>query len=256
MGRKDPISHLSRHPFELPPRLVDEVLALGRDGVERLIAIAADRGRWVDEPVLVSNALAVLARAGDPSAIDVVATAFAESEPDDLIYARAAGAMQTLRGPELAARLLATPVPQDRLADSTMVLSACGVEDPRIEQRIRDLIRVDPEQGAFAAVSYGRPELVPALQAAFDALEREPTREVVERGLALLNAVAALAGSDEAREASLTLLAFAANDALRQQLHELRAEIGEHERMVRTLEALGEGLRPRRKRGPRVGSDT
>jgi hypothetical protein len=153
----------------VPPRLAREVLDLGPPGIARLQAILSDPRA---APALVGNAAFLLGEAGCHEAIPAVVARFVTAPEDSVLQARLLGAFLLLAGPALVEPLLAAPVAGQRHEAATMALAWCKVRDPRIEQRIRALLRSDEVAGAEAVYEYGDPALVPALKAAFEALLR------------------------------------------------------------------------------------
>ncbi|MEQ1507482.1 MAG: hypothetical protein ABMB14_34955 [Myxococcota bacterium] len=203
MARRDPIAHLSRHPDGPPPRLVAEILALGPAGITALLAIVAERTRWTADEVTVVNAIEVLTAA---SALEVVPTLLAivaEVSDESDLYRSAILALQELARPALVEPVLAEPVG----TNLTLVLSRCGVRDPRIAERIEALLAVDGLFGAVAATAYGDPAHAPLLNAALDrVLEDAELVERLDETDALIHAILRLGGPEDALRARGRLL--------------------------------------------------
>jgi HEAT repeat protein len=232
MARKDPISHLVRHPAP-SPTLVREILAVGTTAVPRLCALAANRAGWAPEGTPHNNAargaIFVLRRIGDPAAIPTLVEVLTEAPADSAVVRSAAWAL-----PGFGAAVIEPVLPHategSRWIEATEVLAECGVHDERIAQRILALIATVPAVGADAARAYGDPSLAGPLQAAFDAAcpPGEPTGDDIQLAADLATSIVELGVADEARvhRVQAMLDRFKAVAAGKQEeLAELRARL-------------------------------
>ena len=244
MARTDPIAHLSRHPDELPRKLVHEILALGPAGIARLLEIARDPASR--EPtsighVQATNAVQVLGVARVPEAVPVLIELQTGAELGSPLYRTAMIALGFLAGPELVEPMLAEPTDGVRRAEATYVLARCGVRDPRIRARIEELFDLDPEGAAIAAQRYGDRDLVPAIRQAFDRIDRTRaiSREEAARAHRLTRVMRALGVPDEAREKVARETTLRAIEALHAENVALEEENRRLEHLADSLDALG-----------------
>lgn len=244
MARTDPIAHLSRHPVELPRKLVHEILGLGPPGIDRLLEIVSDRAAWdpaSPDHVQATNAVQVLGIARVAAAIPVLVGIHSEANPDAPLYDVTRLALGFLAGSELVEPLLAAEVDGRRHAEGTYLLARCGVTDPRIRARIEALFDTDPEGAANAAYRYGDRELVPVIRRAFDRIDptRVVTRDEAARAHRLTWVLRALGVPDEARETVARDMTVRTIDALRAENEALEEENRRLEHLADSLDALG-----------------
>lgn len=250
MARKDPIAHLGRHPDSLPTKLVEEILALGEPGIDRLLEIAADRGPphgESDGSVVVVNALQVFARARHPRALPVLVDRLADAPFGSRLYQAAVWALGHYWGSEVVEAVLARPLDPERRPDAAELLAYCDVPDPRIQPLLEELVDADPERGAAACVAYRDAALAPALQRAFDRIDRTriPSPEDAERADMLVRAITVLGVVDEVRSGQSRDLTVLALSALRDEELQLREETRVLREQARMLEALAREQRLR-----------
>lgn len=251
MARKDPLSHLSRHPAELPQRLADEILALGASAVAPLLALVDDPSAAVPgsqaERVAI-HAVDLLSRLDHPDVEPALLRAFSTWPADHRAVVAARRALEWRAGPSLVEPLLAVHDPARVLA-ATLILAACGGDDPRIRDRIVALL-ADPGFEACVAVArwVGRdrddPELRSAVQGAFDRLvervgdqalavsladdvvdEGEDMSHVASMAQLLLAVLERLGDVPAAREEALTFALMRANALLRLRVADLEDEL-------------------------------
>lgn len=243
MARTDPIAHLSRHPTELPPKLAREVLALGRPGTERLLVALADRSAWAPGSpahVLAINALRILAFAEAPALVPILLAIHAEAPIGSALYVLARISLGRVVGPTLVEPLLAGDPEGERRVDGTVLLSGCGVRDPRIAARLEELLETAPSDAAILALRYRDPVLLPALHRAFDRVDAAGlvSREEAELLHRLTGVLRSLGAQDEAREAIAKEATERALDAMRTENERLEAENERLHRLAAQLRTL------------------
>jgi hypothetical protein len=249
MARKDPISHLSRHPVDLPQRLADEILALGASAVAPLVARVTDPSATVPgsqaERVAI-HAVDLLSQLDHPDVEPALLRAFSTWPAHGRAVVAARRALESRAGPSLVEPLLAVEDPA-RAPATTLLLAACGGDDPRIRDRIVALLA---EPGFDACVAVARwvrrdrddPELRAAVQGAFDRLvqqlgddafavgagdegEVRDLAGVTSRAQLLLAVLERLGDVPVARGEALTLALVRANALLRLRVAELEDEL-------------------------------
>ncbi|MEZ4236883.1 MAG: hypothetical protein R3F59_12160 [Myxococcota bacterium] len=143
---------------------------------------------------------------------DAVIAAFLEVPAGELLIA-AADALPPLLTADNCEPLFRTDLPPERQDEATAALVVGGVHDPRLVERLRDLLVRDPSLTADLCAIYGDPALVPDVAAAFDRCLKH-LDELQQYGIAaeLVVTLAALGARDEGRERRLTA-AMAAVDA-------------------------------------------
>jgi hypothetical protein len=239
MARKDPISHLVRHPAP-SPTLVREILAVGTTAVPRLCALVANRAGWAPEGTPHNNAargaIFVLLRIGDPAAIPTLVEVLTEAPAGSAVVRSAAWALSGF-GAAVVEPVLPHATEGSRWIEATEVLAECGVHDERIAQRILALIATAPGVGADAARAYGDPSLAGPLQAAFDAAypAAEPTGDEIQLLTDLARAILELGVPDEARVARIVPLL----GRLRAKVEAQKAELRDTKALLDALEASG-----------------
>lgn len=207
MARKDPISHLGRHPTP-SPTLVREIVAVGKSAVPRLCGVALDREGWEPEGTFKNNAarsaIYVLRLLGDVDAVPALVEVFTEAPVDSAVVRSAAWALPRF-GAAVVELILPHAVEGERWTEATELLAECGVRDERIVQRILALLAEVPGPGGEAALSYGDVTLVPAVQATFDAAvpTGEATPEQITLLVGLLEVILSLGFPDEERTTRL-----------------------------------------------------
>ncbi|MDP2316872.1 MAG: hypothetical protein Q8P41_28530 [Pseudomonadota bacterium] len=228
MARKDPISHLGRHPTP-SPTLVNEVRALGKAAVPRLCAMATNRAGWAPEGTPQNNAarsaIYVLRLLRDPDAIPALLEVFLEAPADSAVGRSAAWALPGL-GPTIVEAVMPHALAGSRWIQATEVLAECGARDERIAQRILAVLAEAPAVGADAARSYGDETLVGPVQATFDAAvpAGDPSSEELNLLIHLFEVILDLGAADEARARRLQLV-FARYKGIAQKKEETIARL-------------------------------
>jgi len=239
MARKEPISHLVRHPAP-SPTLVREILALGSAAVPRLCALATNPAGWAPEGTPHNNAargaIFVLSRIRNPAAVPALVTVLTEAPADSAAVRSAAWALPGF-GAAVVEPLLPFATEGSRWIEATEALAECGVKDERIAQRILALIAAAPGVGAEAARTYGDPSLAGPLQAAFDAADpaHEPTGDDIQLLADLARAIVELGVPDEPRVARIQQLLA----RFRAQVEAQKAELRDARALLNALEAGG-----------------
>lgn len=245
MARKDPISHLSRHPVDLPQRLADEILALGASAVAPLVARVADPSATVHgsqaERVAI-HAVHLLSQLDHPDVEPTLLRAFSTWPAHGRGVVAARRALELRAGPSLVEPLLAVEDPA-RARATTLLLAACGGDDPRIRDRIVALLAKPGFDACVAVARWVRrdrddPELLAAVQGAFDRLVQRVGDEAFEVGVGedrdlagvtsmaqlLLAVLERLGDVPVARGEALTLALVRANALLRLRVADLEDE--------------------------------
>lgn len=211
MARKDPVAHLGRHR-EHPRKLIEEIVALGKPVVPRLLALVTDPSAWAPEGTPANlgalHALFALRMIRDADAVPALVDVFARAPVESHVFRSTAWALPGL-GPTVLEPLLSLATEGDRWVEATVALAECGVQDPRIVERIEAALHASPTAGADAATAYGDPALVPALQRAFDVnlpTAPEPTNAELQVVAELLEAILELGEPDETRARRLQMV--------------------------------------------------
>jgi hypothetical protein len=230
VARKDPVSHLAR--FETaPPRLVDEIRALGPAAVPALRALLDAPGALIpDSPARrgAANAAPLYGELGGaeavPRLLEIVLHAPLGS---DLAAGAVVGLSLVSPGSATVEAILALPEPPPEREESLLwALGAAHHPDPRIPPRLRAHLQRDPGTAALIAAGYGDASLLPDLRAAFDAFPFgvEVTPAQSRDAHSLLRAIEHLGRSapeDQARWLRLRDVLRVSREVMRRELEDL-----------------------------------
>jgi hypothetical protein len=175
MVAADPIARLHGTAEKLPPKLRAEILAVGPEGIPRLVDILNDiEDGWA--PVHAADLLIDLKAV---EAIEPMLHLLAETDFEDVLYNRV-----VVRLPELGSAVLepALTFLADKADDEDIVMSVCevlaklGVKDERIFEALSEVFEPGNEPltaGLLAA--YGDPRALPLIEDAILSFEPDLT---------------------------------------------------------------------------------
>lgn len=158
----------------LPPRVRDEILALGDAAVPHLIEMLLDEDLEGYGPV---HAAALLGDLKATEAIEPLLQALRRTESLDWLHDHAIGALTDIGPPALepVLRAHAEEKEADQRYSLASILASLGVEDERIYEILIREFEADPGLSAGNLAQYGDARAIEYLSRAFDAHELKDT---------------------------------------------------------------------------------
>jgi hypothetical protein len=204
MKPKDIVAAIAQAGEELPRSVVRAVHANGKAMLPVLEKIVDDPARYAGRTsggFARYHAIYLLGALEDPRSKAILLRALTVVDPE-LPEASAAIESCAGLGPDAIDDLLALTVDDQRRQLVDDALATMGVQDPRIAERLRAGLKVEPVLYAMLCHDYGDPSFLPDLLAAFD------TATDIDAAAELAEAIGGLGGalSEEQQRHLVTLI--------------------------------------------------